>query len=162
MIDNHYLLEEYTVVSEIPKDLNASALVGKRIPLHKFGKVAFVVNMGDSVGAVVTPSFQQHDAAAGGNSKALSIANIYYVKAGAATSFTKVEPTAAASSFALAADFAAQEGVVVFEVWGADLDVENNYAYVSMNMADSTAAKIVSVTAILGDAKNVPSYGIVP
>jgi hypothetical protein len=121
-------------------------------------RLAIVVNMGDSVGAVVDFTLKQHDAAVGGNSKVLAIENPYFKKVGAATSFTKVELQAAASNFVLSADFAAQEGMVVFEVLAENLDVENDYSHVSIEALDSTAAKLISVLHIVDQPKLVPAY----
>ena len=141
-----------------PVDLDAAAATGARVALKAGQKLSVIIQMGDSTAAVVTPSFQQHDAASGGNSKALSIANNYYKKAGSDTSFTKVEVDTAASSFALAADFASQEGIVIFEINTEDLDVNNGFNHVSVNLADTTAAKIGAALYVVSDLRNQPGY----
>tara|TARA_R110000868_G_C10890032_1_gene763529 strand:+ start:538 stop:1023 length:486 start_codon:yes stop_codon:yes gene_type:complete len=154
-----YLAEKSNLkLALLPVDLNTGANTGLRVSIKDCDRIAFVVAMGDSTAAVVTISFQQHNAASAGTSKALSHSNLYYKKAGAATSFTKVEPTSAASSYDLAADFAAQEGLVVFEVLAEDLDVTNDFAWVSLDIADTTAAKVGSVVAITGGLRNAPGY----
>ncbi len=145
-------------MASVPVDMNTAAITGERIKLDKGQKLAIHCAFGDSTAAVVTASFQQHTAASAGTSKALAIHLPYFKKAGAATSFTKVEISTAASSFDLAADFAAQEGIVVFEIDANELDVNNNFAWASIDFADSTAAKIVSAVYIVDKCVNEPAY----
>lgn len=142
----------------LPVDLNTAAVTGARVSMKGCKRVAFLVDMGDSTGATVQCTLRQHDAATAGNSKDLSVANPYYKKAGTATKFTKVEPTAAAAMFDISADFAAQEGLAVFEVLEEDLDVNNGFAWVSMDIADSGAAKLASVLAVLVGPDLLPAY----
>jgi hypothetical protein len=160
-MDNHFLLEEYNAKQAIiPVDLNAGANAGARVSLAKHKRVSVVITLGDSTAAAVDVSFQQHNAASGGTSKALSIANKYFHKAGAATSFTQVEPTAAASSFNLASQFASQEGIVVFEILAEDLDVNGDFSHISVDIADTTAAKVGAAVYILRDGSFTPNYSV--
>lgn len=154
------LLDEVNVKACVPVDMDAAAFVGARVSLADAFKVAIVVNMGDSVGAVVDFTLKQHNAASGGTSKVLSIMNPYFKKAGAATSFTKVLPTVAASNYVLSGDFAAQEGVVVFEVCAEDLDVEGGFSHISIEAADSTAAKLISVLYVAHKCKVNPAHAV--
>src|ERR1043165_2758258 len=110
---NQFLMEKVNIKPvNVPVDMNSAAITGARIKMNTGDRVAIVCHMGDSSGAAVTFSLQQHDAAESGNSKALSILNPYYHKKAALTVFTKVEPTVAASSYDLASIFASDEGVV--------------------------------------------------
>ena len=142
----------------LPVDLNTAAVTGARVSIKGCKRIAFVVSMGDSVGATTQFTLRQHNAAAAGTSKDLSVANLYYKKAGTATKFTKVEPSVAAAMYDLSADFAAEEGIAVFEVLEEDLDVNNGFAWVSMDIADSGAAKLASVLAVLGGPDILPAY----
>lgn len=141
----------------LPVDLNTAAVTGERISMVKGLKLAIVCQLGDSVAALVRPTLRQHNAASAGTSKDLSVANPYFYKKGADTSFTKVEPSSAAALFNLDTIFAADEGIVVFEVHPEDLDVNGNFTHVSVDFADSTAAKLCSVLYVL-DSKEVPAY----
>jgi len=140
-----------------PKDINASAFAGERIKMDKGYSLAIVCRLGDSVGATVQFDLDQHDAAAAGTSKALDIQSNYYHKTDAAASFTKVDVRAddavLSDSADLSAALAADEGTVVFHVEPEHLDTNNDFAYVSLNIADSTAAKIASVTYYVKDIK---------
>ncbi len=158
MSANKLFAEEAIVKADVPVDMNTAAFVGSRCVMNKGCKLAIVLNMGDSVGAVVDFTLKQHTAASGGSSKVLAISNHYFKKAGAATSFTKVELSAEASNFVLSADFAAQEGIVIFEILESDLDINNGYAYVSIEAADSTAAKLLSAIYVVEDAYVKPAY----
>jgi len=141
-----------------PVDLNTAAVTGARINLGKADKCAIVISMGASVAATVEFTLKQHTAASGGSSKVLSVMNPYFHKAGAATVFTKVEPTVAASVYDLSSIFAADAGIAVLEVKGEDLDVDGGYAYVSVDIADSAAAKIGCGMYILNDMRFLPAY----
>ena len=140
-----------------PADANASAVTGSRIKLEKGFKVAIVISMGDGAAGVTDFTLQQHDAASAGNSKALTIGvGSYYTKVASATSFTKVDFTST-SNF-VPTVFAADEGIIIFEVLAEDLDVNNSFGWISCNIADSTAAKIFSGVYHLHDVRNVPAY----
>lgn len=141
----------------IPFDMDTVTTL-PRIGLEKGDRVAIVCIMGDSVGAVVDLTLKQHTALTGGTSKDLATSNPYYKKAGAATSFTKVTPVAEAANYVLSTDFAAQEGVVVFEVLGEELDNEGGYSHVSIAAADSTAAKNLTVLYVLRNVRFLPAY----
>ena len=154
------LLDKCAVKAEVPVDMNTAAFVGARVAMKDAIKLAIIVNMGDSVGAVVDFTLKQHNASVGGTSKALSIMNPYFKKAGAATAFTKVVPTVAASNYVLSADFAAEEGVVIFEICPEDLDVEGNFTHVSIEAADSTAAKLMSVVHVAHKVKVMPAHEV--
>lgn len=141
----------------LPADLNSSGATGERIALDAAHRIAIAVVMGDSTGATASFTLRQHDAASSGNSKDLEVDNNYYHKAGAATSFTKVEPSAASASYDLSSVFGSEEGIVVFEVEGAQLDVENGFDHVSINIADPTAAKVMGVLYV-SEPDKMPAY----
>lgn len=141
-------------------DMNTAAITGARVALKNFDKVAFVVEMGASAGAVVDFTLKQHNAASGGTSKVLATANPYFKKVGADDVFTKVEQTSAASNYVLSADYAATAGIVVFEVLSEELDVDGGFSYVSLDVADSGAAKLIAMQAILSNARYIPAYGV--
>lgn len=157
----NFLMEKANIKSVAgPVDLNTAAVTGERVSMKNCNRIAFVVNMGDSTSATaVTFTLKQHTAASSGSSKVLAVTNPYFVKAGAATKFTKVEPTSATSAYDLTSTFADEPGMVVLEVLAEDLDVNNGYAWVSLDIADSGAAKIGSVLAICLGADNGPVYG---
>ncbi len=142
----------------LPVDLNTGANTGIRINMASGDRLAFILQMTTSTAAAVTLNLQQHDAASSGNSKALSVANPYYHKHGAATIFTKVVPGAAADTYDLASLFASDGGIVVFEVLAEDLDVTNNFQWVSCSLIDSTAAKVGACLAVAFNLRNQPGY----
>lgn len=142
----------------VPVDLNTAANPGARIPLTGGQRVSWLILMGASTGAVVNATLQQHDAASAGNSKALSVSNAYYHKVSTATKFTKVVPGSAAAAFDVSTIFAALGGIAVFEVLAEDLDRDNNYAYASLSLDDSTAAKVGAVVAFIGNNRTLPAY----
>lgn len=156
---NEYLAEGVVLKQGvIPQDVNGAAQTGARLKMDDCDRVAIVLSCGDSTGAVLDVTLRQHDAASAGTSKDLEVANKYYHKAGAATSFTKVEPTVAAANYVLSSVFANDEGIVVLEVESAQLDVENGFAWVSLDVADSTAAKVVGVMYHGHPALKKPAY----
>ncbi len=155
-----FLLEKHNVaLALVPVDLNDGANTGIRIGMAGKKRITFIVAMGDSTAAVTNFTLNQHDAVSSGNSKALSVLNPYFTKVGyAPESFTKVTPTVAASNYIPTA-FAGDPGLIVFEVLAEDLDVENNYAWVSLSCIDATAAKLGAVIAIASGNDYTPCYG---
>lgn len=144
-------------VGLVPVDLNAGANTGLRVPMANVKRLAFLIITGTSTAAVMTWNFLQHDAASSGNSKALAISNPYYIKHGAATVFTRTVPGAAADTYDIATQFAADGGLAVFEVLAEDLDIENGFAWVSLSALDATAAKLGAVL-VLADSDFKPAY----
>lgn len=158
-----FLMEKATVKQVAgPVDLNTAAITGNRVSMKGFERVAFIVSLGDSTSATALEfTTRQHDAASSGNSKDLDHANPYYHKVGAATSFTKVTPTVADALITMTSALADEPGTVVIEVLAEDLDRANNYAWVSLDLADAGAAKIVSVVAVCMGPAQKPAYGTV-
>lgn len=153
-----YLAEKITFKQvAAPADLNTAAVTGARIKLDKGYRCAVVCSFGDSTAAVTDITLYQHDAASSGNSKVLAVKNSYFYKVASATTFTEVEVTTAASNF-VPVVLAADEGILVFDVLAEDLDRDNDYAWLSVNVADSTAAKVMSALYVVHDVKSVPAY----
>lgn len=157
---NAFLLEKLNLKQSAPVDLNVAAVTGPRIKMDNSYRLAIAVLMGTSTAATVQFSLKQHTAATGGTSKDLSVANAYFHKAGAATVFTKVEPSVAAASYDVSSVFAADAGIIVFEVLADDLDVDAGFAWVSLDIADSGAAKLASVLHVAHEVKDAPAYAI--
>lgn len=156
---NVLLLEEKNLKQAFaPVDLNTAAVVGSRVSMAGADKIAIVISLGASTGAAVEIALKQHDAASSGNTKALAVSNPYFHKAGSATKFTKVEQTVDEDTYDLASLFAADGGVVVFEVLAEDLDVNNGYSHISVNVADSGAAKVGGGMYVLSNLRNEPGY----
>lgn len=152
------LLEKQNVKKAFgPADMD-TAQVGSRISLAKGQRVTVLVNVGASTGATVVLNLKQHNAASGGTSKALSIANPYFHKVGAADVFTKVEPSVAADSYDLSALLAANAGLVALEVLAEDLDVSNDFSHISVEADDTTVAKLGAAEYHLHQCKNLPAY----
>lgn len=155
----HNFMEQHNIKPvNVPADMNTAAITGARIALAKADRCAIVLHMGDSTSATVEFTLKQHNAASGGTSKALTVANVYYHKLEAATVFTEVVPTAAASVYDVSSLFGSKEGVLVFEILGSDLDVDNGFNWISVDSADSTAAKLLSGLYITSDHRYVPAY----
>jgi hypothetical protein len=140
-----------------PADLNGAAVTGARISLGEADRLAVVLSFGDSSSAVTDVTFQQHNAASGGTSKALTIGSPYFHKVAAATAFTKVELGSKASNI-VPTVLADDEGILVFEVKAEELDVDGGFSYVSVNVADSTAAKVMSGLYVIHDVRKQPAY----
>lgn len=147
----------------LPVDLITAAITGARIGLSTGNRVAAVINFGDSTGANVVVSLKQSNAATSGTTKALSVALPYYYKAGTDTHFTKVIPDAATDVYDLSSIFAAQEGIVVFEIEAQDLDVDGGFTHFSINLADggtTGAEKIASAVYHLSENRQEPAYSV--
>lgn len=152
--------EKLGIKGHAPIDLDAAGLTGTRINLAKAERIGILVSVANAADDVVV-SLLQHDAETAGNSKALSlpIESVYYVKAGAATLFTKKELAAAASTIT-ETDLNGAAGLLLIEVKAEHLDVNNNFAWVSANIAATTGllARLGDMTYLLHDLKSLPGY----
>lgn len=154
-----FLMEKAVVKSAAgPVDLNTAAVTGGRVNMKNAKRISFIVQL--AAGSSTTThafTLRQHDAASSGNSKDLSVMNPYYHKIGAATVFTKVQPSVAAAAYDLHTALADSVAIVVFEVLAEDLDIANGYAWASMDIADSGGAQIGAVLAVV-DHSFLPAY----
>lgn len=157
-MNKQLLFDNNLKLAHLPVDLNIAAVVGARVAIAKGEKVAIICQLGTSLASSLIFSFQQHTAASGGASKALSIGNIYYYKAGVATVFTQVEPSAKAATLDLSTVFSVEGGIVVIEVNQDDLDANNLYSHVSVDIADSTAAKLASTSYQVMNSQYCPAH----
>jgi len=156
---NKYFAESNGLkVAIAPVDMNTAAITGARIKMDKGHRVAVVIQMGSSTAAVTEFTLRQHNAASSGTSKDLVVDNAYYYKAGAATSFTKVEPSVAAALVDASAVFAADAGILVLEVLADQLDTNNGFAWFSVDVADSTAAKLIAAQFVVCEPAYQPAY----
>ncbi len=144
----------------VPFDAN-TPVAGARISLAKGDRVAVILNFGTSTAAVASLVLKQHTAASAGSSKVLAVDNPYYKKINTATAFTKVDISGVpASAYDFSADMAANSGVVILEVLSEQLDNENGYTHFSVDLDDSTAAKLVSGIYVVKNMKYAPAYAI--
>lgn len=154
-----FLMEKMTAkVIVQPVDLNDGANTGLRVDMSKCKRVSFIcIADAGTTPSSHTFSFEQHDAAAAGNSAALSIGNPYYHCLNSATVFTKVVPGAAASSFDLDTLVGDNEYVVVFEVLAEDLT--DGYKWASINLTDAGGAQLGTILAIC-HGMDKPAYEV--
>lgn len=156
---SEFLMESKNIKQAfVPVDMNAGANTGARIKIDSGDRISYVLSMGDSTAAAVVLTVNQHNAASGGTSKVLAIANPYFSKKGAETSFTKVVPTSASETIDVSARFANDEGVVIVEVLGENVDVDSGFAWISVDCADATAAKIGAAIYMVSDLRYKPGY----
>lgn len=158
MYKNQYFLEGHNMkvaVAAAAAELATNA--GARISMKECDRVAILVKVGAGAGADVKILLQQHIGDAGA-SKALEIQNYTFVKAGAATKFTKTEPTVAASTIELT-DLDGASGLAVIEVLASDLDVNGGYTHISASVgATGSATKLVGVDYITQVNRQTPTY----
>lgn len=153
-----YLLEKYNIKSlGAPYDANTPA-TPVRVSMATGDRVTFLIHLGASTAATVAFALKQHNAASGGTTKPLEVTNPVYVKAGVDTSFTKYPQIVPEDSYDFTTQFAADGGIVAIEVLAEELDVNGGFSHVSIEVADTTAAKIVSALALVGKAHHAPAY----
>lgn len=154
-----FLVEKYlpkTIIS--PVDLNTAANTGGRVDMQHIKRVTFLCILAAGT-TTTTHSFalKQHTVASSGTPAVLSVDNPYYHKIGAATSFTKVQPDAAADTYDLHSLLSDSASIVVFEVLAEQLDRAGGYRYVSLDVADTGGAQVGTVIA-LADHSFAPAY----
>lgn len=155
-----FLLEKNNLkVGLVAQALNAAGN-GARINMRDHDRCTIIFQVGEGVATTFSASLQQHTLESAGQSKALEIANKYFVKADAATFFTKEEPdpfTGAASTFAVA-ELDTAEGLLVLEVLAENLDRDNGYSWISANLAAPGAARPVAILYQTHVCKHLPPY----
>lgn len=142
-----------------PQSMNATPVEGSRISLKEHKRVAIAISCAASAAAVLSVTLRQHNAASAGTSKNLEVDNVYFHKIGSATKFTKVEPVAKAAVYALGSDVGNNTAVLVFEVLQEDLDVNNDFSHVSVNIVGDATARIVSAIYV-ADSEYKPAYAL--
>lgn len=125
-----------------------------RLNVEECYKVQIEVQMNSGSGTTCSLNLRQHDAASSGNSKDLVSTLPYYKKTAAENKFTRVDANVAAI-----ADLDTAEGSVLVEVCLDDLDHANGFKFISLQVADPGAARIVSVSYHM-DAKRRPAYEV--
>lgn len=145
-------------VSGVPIDTNGAAHTGDRYNLKHYGKIGFLIVQGAWAGGTPAVTLQQHDAATAGNSKALSFRKRWTKVALTGANWT--EQAVASDTFNLAATPASMTFV---EVDAEELDTDNNYGYVSVNVASPGAnADLLCVVALLDGARYMGAANTLP
>lgn len=159
-MQNARFAEEYILKNIVdPVDWNTAAVTGGRIDMKDLEKVIFIAVLNSATSrTAIDIDFDQHTVATSGTPIALSIDNAYYHKVGAATSFTKVEPSSKADAYNLLTLVGDSKAILVFEVRSSDLT--DGYRWVSANTSDTGAAGIGCVLA-LGQARFKPAAALV-
>ena len=136
--------------SGVPVDINGAGHVGDYYNMKYYGKCIFILQQG-AVGGVATPAVTllQATSAAGAGAKALSFTKRWTKVALTGTVFTET---------AVASDTYNQPAVAntmnVLEVDAEELDTDNGFTYVSVNVADPAGAGyFLSVQAVLADPR---------
>ena len=139
-----------------PSDIGASAAESARLDLKKLNRVTVTVALGTGTGTTLDFSLKQHDAAAAGNSKALTSTLPYYYAADVDAAMTRVD-----AGGALDADgnLDTAAGIVEVPVHLDDMDADNGFHWASLEIAASGTARIVSMVYHC-DTKNKPAYEI--
>lgn len=153
-----FLMEKATVKSVVDPQSISSAVTGNRVDMKNAKRVTFLISVGTSTSATaVTFTLEQSNAASSGTKKVLTVQNPYYYKANTDTVFTKVAPVAAASAYDFTSLIGDHVGYVALEVLAEDLDVENNFEWVSIDVTAAGVTKLGSIIAIV-DSEFRPPY----
>ncbi|MCK5882757.1 MAG: hypothetical protein KAG61_03645 [Bacteriovoracaceae bacterium] len=148
---NTYFSEDNGMKVMAPVDCTGG-LTGEVISLANTDSVAISLNFGTSTSATVAAALKQFD---GTTTKALEIKSAYYIKKDAETVFTKVELNSDAIDLA---DLADVKGHVIIEVMASDLDHNNGFYGVSVNLTNGAIAKLVAVEYIAHQLRFKPGY----
>ena len=154
------MLSEYVALkSGKLADFTGGFTDAARVSLEDQHKIAVIVEVA-SAAFDLNIDLKQHDAAAAGNSKVLSISNAYYVKLSADTVFTKVETSdASVTDFNVTnTDFNGDAGILVLEILSEDLDRANDYSHISVDVTQAAGARIGHVLYAGHRGRNLPAY----
>lgn len=157
-------MEAFLAEKIIPKQVVgpvsfSSAQTGNtRVDMRNAKRVTFIVSVGTSTSATAgTFTLQQSNAASSGTTKVCAVSNPYYVKVSTSAAYTRVDPASAASLFDLFATVGDLAAVVIFEVLAEDLDVTNDFGWISLDTGAAGVAKLGSVVALV-DVDFKPAY----
>jgi len=157
----HFLSEKYVSKTIIaPVDLNTGANTGLRVDMKNVKRVVFLSILG--AGTTTTThgfTLKQHIVASSGTPADLSVDNPYYHKVGAATVFTKVEPSSAAAAYDLHALLSNSAAIVAFEVLPEQLDRAGGYRWASLDIADAGGSQFGTCIALVEPLFG-PAYAI--
>lgn len=141
-----------------PQDVSGG-VSGARVSCADGSKTAILIHFAASAATTFSASFQQHDAASGGNSKALEV-KVNYYKRDDAGDYVKTEvradsPVASANldSVSLVA------GVAVVEVLNEYLDSDGGFNHISCDLT-ADAAKVASALHCIRDVQNGLGYEV--
>lgn len=157
-MNTQFLFENNLKLSNIA-DANAG-LTGARIKMDALERLVILIAIQAGTAGVVTPTFQQHNAASAGTSKALTLKNDYCTKVNAETVFTKVDGSAGYSSVVLGATVGANTALLAFEVLPEELDVNNGFGYVSVNLPAVGQARVASILLCAKEAEFKPAHEV--
>jgi hypothetical protein len=136
-------------VSGVPVDVTGTGHTGDRYNLKFYGRIGFLLAQGVWTSATAAVTLQQHTAATAGTSKALSLTKRWSKVA--LTGPAWIEAPVVADTFNLPS---AANTMTLLEVDAEQLDQDNGYTYVSVNVGTpGVAASLLSVVALLPDAR---------
>jgi len=135
-------------VSTAPIDTTGAAIVGDFYNLEKYRNILWLIQQGAWAGGTPAVTLRQATTAAGGSAKALSFTK-HWTKLIAGTVWTEVAVTS--DTFNLGSVAAT---VVAVEINAEDLDTNNDFQYVSLDVASPGAnADLISIATMLGDPR---------
>jgi hypothetical protein len=153
-----FLCEDKAIKSVVDPVSIATAKTGGRVKMVNAKRTTFIVDVGAGT-STTAHSFilKQHDAESSGNSKDLAVAHPYYHKVDDADSFTKVDVDTATATYDLHSLLSDDKGLAVFEVLSEDLDSENGFKWVSLDIVAANGTQVGSVLAVV-DHEFKPAY----
>jgi len=129
-----------------PADINGSGLTGDYVSMKNYNHCTVILNFG-AIGAANTVTLKQATDVSGTSEKALSFTE-YFKKEGTSTdTFTRAT---CSSTFNTGTT---SNSVYVVEIDANDLDVDNGFDCLRVNIADPGASTIVGVTYILSEPR---------
>lgn len=143
-------------------DLVSGAMAGDRVNMALFEQCTIMVQKSDGTsGQDPVITVQQHDAASGGNSKALNF-DEYYVASHASDltanldAFTKSD-NSADEQITLDGE---TEYLVLIPIRAEMLDVDNGYQFVNVGISDpgATGSSYAAAFYLLGNPRYLPAY----
>ncbi len=144
------ILETLAVeVSNVPIDTTGAAVTGDYYNLKLYRRILFVIAQGAWAGGTPAVTLSQATSAAGDGAKALAFTKKYTKVA--LTGTTWVEAAVTSNTFNLTA---VANTMTAIEVSADELDADNEFDFVSLNIATPGAnADLIAVFAVLGDPR---------
>lgn len=140
----------HPVVAAVPKDTTGAAVTGDWVHLKKSGRLMIVIMQGAWAGGTPAVTLKQATDNASGGEKALSFSE--YWQGTALTDDVYARTAVSSDTFNLPAT---ANTVTIIEVHCQDLDTDNGFTHVRVNIASPGAnADLISVLYIMGELRS--------
>lgn len=143
--------ENCSIISAPPIDINGAGISSNYINMAKGKDLSVIISAG-VMGAAAAVTLLQATDSAGTSAKALTYLGSYSTTSNATVASQVDVPVYAAGALTIAAD--GDDKVYIIEVDADSLDINNDFTYVSVAVADPAVASVVGANLVLTEKRS--------